>query len=224
MIPVMQFAFAGLNSGNTGAGGGYTDLTFIASESNASPSSDTVTLNPEFTEGGASTNNKFIFGVYTNNAHVLSVSVQGSPASLVVEYAAGNDTTAIYIASFSPGGDDEVIVVCDDTPQAVNVAGWTVNMASSVAYDTSSVLGGLSDPVSSIDIPANGFGVGLTTNSNGSTHSVNAGFTEDEENSPGDGDTAYNRIETVPAITALSVTDNWGSPAGAVAVYASFAG
>lgn len=227
MIPSFQFAFVGIKYDDGGSGGGYSDLTFVEPQTAGTPSSETTELSPEFTSAFAG-NNKFIVAVHVDGANIVSVSVQGNPATLLAQPDFDEDDVqcGLYIASFSEGGGNDVEVVCDVTPMAVQVGGWTVNMSSSIPFDTSSSRDDIA-PENTINIPANGFCVGISATTQASdNHAVNASFTEeDEEFSSGDGTAILVKREVVAAALAVAVTNTWDSGGSdCAACYASFAG
>lgn len=234
MIPVMQFAFAGLNVGTSGAGGGYTGLTWIGSDEEGGFDEAPYNFTSvNFTASGTSTNNKVIVAVGLDRGTITGVTVQGGAASLVAELTQGSGDTrvhvAIYISSFSPGGDNSIVIETDvvsgNNDESVGFGVWTVNMTSPTAYDTASGTDTDTNITSTIDLPANGFCVGLSTRLTGGTHTINASFTERAELSSTDMSLAFSDRATVPEVINESVTDTWSASGQRImSVFASFAG
>jgi hypothetical protein len=218
-------------SGGGAAAVGHTGLTWRAAPTQSTEQSPTYTFTSQAI-GTAAADRWVIVGVSSVSGALPSptvgnVTVGGVNATNVV--GAGSSGVQLWRA-LVPTGTTANIVVNDMGPgnNGCLIGYWTVNMATGIPVDTSESSAGGAVLTQTIDIPANGFAVGMSWFTIGTAtdaaHTIDASFTEQAESFVNTSNAAFSHREIVGgAVSGISVTDTWVGDGVVGSCFASWA-
>lgn len=217
------------------AGGGapqYSNLTYRSNTKNISWVSDAITVS-----GGAigtAASDRYVIAAMVSRksggATVSSATIGGvSATSVGVSNLEGGYHGVMYIANVTTGTTADIVFnrSSADMVNGASVAWWTVNMSSITRHDVGTIAdNGFANTVAvaSVDIPVLGFAVGMMfLGTNGATHSINSGFTEDSEDSTSACSVGFVHLESAGGFSG-TVTSTFSDTDNGSGIIASWKG